>query len=131
MSAVGVQPVGDPVAVVTPGEVLAVPVADGGDVVTHVVLGDQRVSSETVYPGIRYTGRLRNDVANQMPQGEGVIVNGSGSQTDPAARWGDYSSMNVDPVDNCRLWYVNEHHQNTSARGWQTCIEAFRLPGST
>jgi hypothetical protein len=108
-----------------------VPVADVGDVVTHVVLGDQRVSSETVYPGIRYTGRLRNDVANQMPQGEGVIVNGSGSQTDPAARWGDYSSMNVDPVDNCRFWYVNEYYQTTSARGWQTRIGAFRLPGCT
>jgi hypothetical protein len=89
------------------------------------------VSSETVYPGIRYTGRLRNDVANQMPQGEGVIVNGSGSQTDPAARWGDYTSMNVDPVDNCRFWYVNEYYQTTSARGWQTRIAAFRLPGCT
>jgi hypothetical protein len=89
------------------------------------------VSSEAVYPGIRYTGRLRNDVANQMPQGEGVIVNGSGSQTDPAARWGDYTSMNVDPVDNCRFWYVNEYYQTTSARGWQTRIGAFRLPGCT
>ena len=89
------------------------------------------VSSETVYPGIRYTGRLRNDVANQMPQGEGVIVNGSGSQTDPAARWGDYTSMNIDPVDNCRFWYVNEYYQTTSARDWQTRIAAFRLPGCT
>jgi hypothetical protein len=66
-----------------------------------------------------------------MPQGEGVIVNGNGSQTDPAARWGDYTSMNVDPVDNCRLWYVNEYYQTTSARGWQTRIGAFRLPGCT
>jgi hypothetical protein len=89
------------------------------------------VSSETVYPGIRYTGRLRNDVANQMPQGEGVIINGSGSQTDPAARWGDYTSMNVDPVDNCRFWYVNQYYQTTSARGWQTRIAAFRMPGCT
>ena len=89
------------------------------------------VSSETVYPGIRYTGRLRNDVANQMPQGEGVIINGSGSQTDPAARWGDYTSMNIDPVDNCRFWYVNEYYQTTSARGWQTRIAAFHLPGCT
>jgi hypothetical protein len=88
-------------------------------------------SSETVYPGIRYTGRLRNDVANQLPQGEGVIVNGSGSQTDPAARWGDYTSMNVDPADNCRFWYVNEYYRTTSARGWQTRIAAFRMPGYT
>jgi hypothetical protein len=87
------------------------------------------VSSESVYPGIRYTGRLRNDPPNQMPQGEGVIVEGSGSQTDPAARWGDYTSMNVDPTDNCRFWYVNEYYTVTSPRNWQTRIAAFRLPG--
>jgi hypothetical protein len=60
-----------------------------------------------------------------------VIVNGGGSQTDPFARWGDYTSMNIDPVDNCRFWYVNEYYQTTSARGWQTRIAAFRLPGCT
>jgi hypothetical protein len=89
------------------------------------------VSSETTYPGIRYTGRLRNDVPNQMPQGEGTIVEGSGSQTDPAARWGDYTSMNIDPVDNCRFWYVNQYYAVTSPRNWQTRIAAFRLPGCT
>jgi hypothetical protein len=47
---------------------------------------------------VAYTGRLRNDVPNQMPQGEGSVIEGSGSQTDPAARWGDYTSMNIDPV---------------------------------
>ena len=94
-------------------------------------LGYSVSNGTNVFPGIRYTGRLRNDVANQMPQGEGVIVNGSGSQTDPAARWGDYTSMNVDPVDNCRFWYVNEYYQTTSARGWQTRIGAFHLPGCT
>jgi hypothetical protein len=87
------------------------------------------VSSQTVFPGIRFTGRLQGDPANQMTLGEGVIVNGAGSQTDRAARWGDYTSMNVDPSDGCRLWYVNEHYQVTSARGWQTRIASFSLPG--
>jgi hypothetical protein len=89
------------------------------------------VSSETTYPGIRYTGRLRNDVPNQMPQGEGTVVEGSGSQTDPAARWGDYTAMHIDPVDNCRFWYINQYYAVTSARGWQTRIAAFRMPGCT
>jgi hypothetical protein len=87
------------------------------------------VSSESVFPGIRFTGRLARDPANQMTQGEGVIVNGGGSQTDPAARWGDYTSMNIDPGDDCSFWYVNEYYQTTSARGWQTRIASFRLPG--
>jgi hypothetical protein len=89
------------------------------------------VSSETTYPGIRYTGRLRNDVPNQMPQGEGTVVEGSGSQTDPAARWGDYTSMHTDPVDNCTFWYTNQYYAVTSPRNWQTRIAAFRLPGCT
>jgi hypothetical protein len=86
------------------------------------------VSSPTVYPGIRYTGRLAGDPANQMPQGEAVLVNGSGSQTG-TSRWGDYSSVNVDPVDDCTFWYVNEYYAVTSPAGWQTRIGAFRLPG--
>jgi hypothetical protein len=87
------------------------------------------VSSETVFPGIRFTGRLQGDPAGQMTLGEGVIVNGGGSQTSPAARWGDYTSMSVDPRDDCTFWYVNEYYQTTSARGWQTRIASFRLPG--
>jgi hypothetical protein len=81
-----------------------------------MALGYSVSNGTNVFSGIRYTGRLRNDVANQMPQGEGVIVNGGGSQTDPFARWGDYTSMNIDPVDNCRFWYANEYYQTTSRR---------------
>jgi hypothetical protein len=53
-----------------------------------------------------------------MPQGEGVIVNGAGSQTG-SSRWGDYTSMNVDPTDDCTFWYVNQWVPATSAAGWQ------------
>jgi hypothetical protein len=66
-----------------------------------------------------------------MPRGEAVIVNGSGFHTDPVALWGDSTSTNIDPVDTCRFWYVNQYYQTTSARGWQTRIAAFRLPGCT
>ena len=37
--------------------------------------------------------------------------------------------MNVDPVDDCTFWYVNEYYAVTSPAGWQTRIGAFRLPG--
>jgi hypothetical protein len=86
------------------------------------------VSSETTYPGIRYTGRLKGDPAGQMPQGEAVVINGSGSQLG-TPRWGDYTSMNVDPTDNCTFWYVNQYIQTTGLASWQTRIAAFRLPG--
>ncbi len=63
-----------------------------------------------------------------MPQGEGSIINGTGSQTG-SGRWGDYTSMNVDPVDDCTFWYVNQWVPTTSSVGWQLRIGAFRFPG--
>src|SRR5207249_4558630 len=84
------------------------------------------VSSAGVYPGIRYTGRLKGDPIGQMTLGEGVLVNGTGSQLGPSSRWGDYTSMNVDPNNDCTFWYVNEYYQTSSAVGWQTRIGSFR-----
>ena len=55
------------------------------------------------YPSVKYTGRLSTDALGTMPQGEASIINGTGSQTG-SNRWGDYSSMNVDPVDDCTFW---------------------------
>jgi len=98
-----------------------------------VGLGFSVVNAIDVFPGIRYTGRLAGDPLGQMTLGEGVIINGTGVQTTTNSRWGDYTSMNVDPVDDCTLWYVNEYYtfegQQSSPAGWQTRIASFRLPG--
>ena len=83
-------------------------------------------SSATIYPGLRYTGRLVSDPLGQMTQGEGVIVEGTGSQTG-ANRWGDYSSLNIDPVDDCTFWFVSEYVPVTSSRDWQLRIGAFKF----
>jgi len=98
-----------------------------------MALGYSVVNGTDVFPGIRYTGRVASDPLGQMPQGEGVIINGSGVQTTTNSRWGDYTSMNVDPVDDCTFWYVNEYYaiNGTPAdtRPWQTRIASFKLPG--
>jgi hypothetical protein len=98
-----------------------------------MAVGYSVVNGTTVYPGIRYTGRLAGDAAGQMTLGEGVIMNGSGVQRTVNSRWGDYTSMNVDPVDDCTFWYVNEYYtlagQLSSTAGWQTRIASFKLPG--
>jgi hypothetical protein len=86
------------------------------------------VSSATVFPGIRYTARLAGDPIGELPQGEQVLVEGSGSQT-VSSRWGDYTSLNVDPTDDCTFWYVNEYIKTSGPSSWQTRIGAFRLPG--
>ena len=95
-------------------------------------LGFSVVNATDVFPGIRYTGRLAGDTLGDMTLGEGVIMNGTGVQLTTNSRWGDYTSMNVDPVDDCTFWYVNEYYQTTDPvrlRNWQTRIASFRLPG--
>jgi hypothetical protein len=96
-------------------------------------LGYSVVNGVDVYPGIRYTGRLSGDPLGAMTLGEGVIANGTGVQLTTNSRWGDYTSMNVDPTDDCTFWYVNEYYtlegQTSSLAGWQTRIGSFRLPG--
>jgi len=85
------------------------------------------VSSSAVFPGIRYTGRLRGEPRNLM-QAEAVIVNGGGSQINTFERWGDYSSMNVDPVDDCTFWYTTEYLKATGSFNGSTRIASIKFP---
>lgn len=85
------------------------------------------VSSDTVHPGIRYTGRLVSDPLDQL-QEETSLIEGSGSQEDNRSRWGDYSMMAVDPTDECTFWYTQQYYETTSTRTWQTRVGVFGVP---
>jgi hypothetical protein len=85
------------------------------------------VGSATLYPSIRYTGRLAGDPAGTLPQGEVSIIEGSGSQTGTAGRWGDYSTMSIDPTDDCTFWYTQEYIETTGGAPWQTRVAAFKF----
>ena len=99
------------------------------DHVGDIALG-YSVSSSTSFPGIRYTGRLAGDPLGTMTQGEGTIVNGGGSQSgNNLSRWGDYTSMSVDPSDDCTFWYTNQYIASNGAFNWHTRIGSFKLPG--
>jgi hypothetical protein len=104
----------------------------------NMALGYSVSNATDVYPGIRYTGRLSGDPLGEMNLDEGIIINGTGVQTTTNSRWGDYTSLNVDPVDDCTFWYVNEYYEisgfpvNPNApttAPWQTRIASFKLPG--
>ena len=84
------------------------------------------VSSSSVFPGIRYTGRLAGELPGTLTQGETILVNGQGSQTN-TYRWGDYSSMSIDPLDGCTFWYTTEYFL-ASGSIWQTRIGTFQFP---
>ena len=48
-------------------------------------------SSATIFPQLRYAGRLATDPLNVLGQGEATLFAGTGSQTGTGSRWGDYS----------------------------------------
>ncbi|MCI0519445.1 MAG: carboxypeptidase regulatory-like domain-containing protein [Chloroflexi bacterium] len=86
------------------------------------------LSSSSVYPSIAYTARLPIDPPGTLPQGEAILFNGTGSQTHSAGRWGDYSMLSVDPLDNCTFWFTTEYVQTTGSAPWRTRIGSFALP---
>jgi alpha-tubulin suppressor-like RCC1 family protein len=85
------------------------------------------VSSSSLHPQIRYTGRLVTDPLGTMPQGETTVYEGAGSQT-TAYRWGDYTEMSIDPSDECTFWYVNEYIPSNGGFNWHTRIASFKYP---
>jgi Carboxypeptidase regulatory-like domain len=86
------------------------------------------IGSGTMYPGIRYTGRLAGEIPGLLPQGEKTIVNGTTSQA-AYQRWGDYSAMAVDPADDCTFYYTTEYYLGTSPNtNWQTRVGSFKYP---
>jgi hypothetical protein len=95
------------------------------DTVGNIALGFS-ISSSTMYPSIRYTGRLNGDPLGIMTIGEKGIWNGSGSQSDPSGRWGDYSAMVADPTDISKFWYTQEY---IIAGSWKTRIASFSWAG--
>lgn len=85
------------------------------------------VSSSKVYPSVRYTGRLSSDPLGSM-ETEATILQGTASQSG-LSRWGDYSSMSIDPVDDCTFWYTNQYI--LSNNNWQTRIANFKFSNCT
>jgi subtilisin-like proprotein convertase family protein len=88
------------------------------------------VSSTTVFPGIRYAGRLAGDPANGLFQGEAVLQAGGFVQTNTSSRWGDYSSTNIDPSDDCTFWHTNEYYlddQPSITAEWHTRVGSFKV----
>ena len=85
------------------------------------------VSSSALKPQIRVTGRLGGDAAGTLTQGETTIIAGAGAQGASLSRWGDYSSMSVDPVDDCTFYYTNQYIPANGTFNWRTRIASFKL----
>ena len=100
----------------------------------NIALGYSK-SSTSIKPGIYVTGRLGNDPLNTMGA-ETTLTAGSGVQIAgyPFNRWGDYSAMTLDPVDQCTFFYTNEYYRNPQDgvnEDWATRIASYRFASCT
>jgi subtilisin-like proprotein convertase family protein len=80
------------------------------------------VSSSSTHPSLRYAGRLSSDPVGTLPQSEGVYIAGSGSNS--SNRYGDYSAMSVDPVDDCTFWFTGMYNASSQ---WSTRIGTMKF----
>jgi hypothetical protein len=91
------------------------------------------VSSSSMSPSIRYTARQSTDTLGTMETEIDVLSTAgvaTASQTN-SVRWGDYSSMAIDPTDDCTFWYTNQYQPANGKNHWSTRIASFSLPACT
>ena len=84
------------------------------------------ISSSTIVPSIRYAYRGPSDPAGTLGN-ETTVLTGSGSQTGNLARWGDYSTISVDPVDGCTMVFTTQFQPANGSFNWSTYIHSFKL----
>lgn len=85
------------------------------------------VTSNSMHPSLGFTTRLAADPAGQM-RAQSILHQGTASQSIAVERWGDYSSLSIDPSDDCTFWYTGEYY-DTSSSNWKTRIGTFEVDG--
>jgi PKD repeat protein len=81
------------------------------------------ISSTSLYPSIGVSGQTSaNSGTGIFDITEVIVKQGNASQTG-IDRWGDYSMMSVDPVDDQTFWYTTEY--TNGGWNWRTQIASF------
>jgi hypothetical protein len=94
----------------------------------NIVVGYSK-SSSAIFPDIFYTARTPADPLGTLPNGEVSLgAFPGGSQTGTLHRWGDYSSLSLDPADDCTMWYTTEYLQSNGTWNWSTRIGKIKPP---
>ena len=84
------------------------------------------ISSSTIVPSIRYAYRGPADPLGTMGNETSALA-GVGSQTGNLTRWGDYSTISVDPVDGCTMVFTTQFQPANGSFNWSTFIHSFKL----
>ena len=85
------------------------------------------VSSSSAFPYLAVTGKTPGESGMELETPLNSMANGAQRSVN---RWGDYSSMSVDPSDDCTMWYANEYLKSTgSYTNWGTWITSLKFNG--
>ena len=88
-------------------------------------------SSTSSVPGIRYAGRSAAFLGG-LNEGEAIMFAGIGTQQASGNRWGDYSGLTVDPVNDCDFWYTNEYYPAGNTQfNWKSKVGVFNVATCT
>lgn len=93
-----------------------------GDIAVGYSFGDSKD-----FPGQRFAARLAGDKPGTMTLHESVLADGKASQTN-SLRWEDYTTLALDPSDDCTFWYVGDYLKEGESN-YSTKIGSWRLPG--
>jgi hypothetical protein len=96
------------------------------DKVGNLAVGYSISNGTSLHPSIYVAGRAKSDPLGQL-SGETTLTTGTGTQTGSAHRWGDYTSMSLDPSDHCTFWYTNEYLTTTGTAPWQTRLNQLKF----
>jgi hypothetical protein len=96
------------------------------DNVGDIALG-YSASSSAQYPAILYTGRVPTDALGTL-ETEVSVIQGAGNQVFNT-NWGGYTSMSIDPVDDCTFWFTNAYYSQQGSKIWNTRIASFKFAG--
>lgn len=91
-----------------------------------IAIGYNISNASTIVPSIRYAYRGPTDPAGTMGN-ETNALTGSGIQTGGLSRWGDYSTVSVDPVDGCQMVFTTQFQPANGSFNWTTFIHSFKL----
>lgn len=91
-----------------------------------IAVGYNISNSSTIKPSIRYAYRAPTDPLGTLGNETSALA-GPGVQTPSLSRWGDYSTISVDPVDGCTMVFTSQYQPADGNFNWTTFIYSFKL----
>ncbi|MDX6272174.1 MAG: hypothetical protein QOD28_3397 [Acidobacteriota bacterium] len=92
-----------------------------------IAVGYNISNASTIKPSIRYASRAPSDPLGALGVENNILVGPAIQTGNQLARWGDYSTVSVDPVDGCTMVFTTEYIPANGSYNWTTYIHSFKL----